>query len=74
MRCLIPLTAARSSSQYLAAATNYSLSEVLLPHLPHLSESPYLANYCDLPAAALAIISTVMVATGTKVRDRNGLL
>ncbi|XP_064095640.1 cationic amino acid transporter 4-like [Macrobrachium nipponense] len=62
---LLSAIAARSSSQYLSAATNYSLSEVLLPHL---YESPYLASYCDVPAAGLALLCTVMVAMGTKVR------
>ncbi|XP_066946409.1 methylthioribose transporter-like [Macrobrachium rosenbergii] len=61
---LLSAIAARSSSQYLSVATNYSLSEALLPHL---YESPYLASYCDLPAAGLALLSTVMVAMGTKL-------
>ncbi|KAK7081320.1 hypothetical protein SK128_018778, partial [Halocaridina rubra] len=64
---LMSAIAARGSSQYLASASNYSFSDTILPHLIRVEDSQYLASYCDIPAAGLTIISTIMVTVGTKV-------
>ncbi|XP_071535454.1 cationic amino acid transporter 3-like isoform X2 [Panulirus ornatus] len=61
------ITAARSSSEYLSAATNHSVSAALHARLPLLQESRYLAPHPDLLAAALVLLTTFMVVAGTKL-------
>ncbi|XP_047482896.1 cationic amino acid transporter 2-like [Penaeus chinensis] len=61
---LVPAIAARSSSEYLDAATNHTLSRLLTFPLP---EYRYLAPHCDLFAATLLVLSTLMIVAGTKV-------
>ncbi|XP_071535009.1 cationic amino acid transporter 3-like isoform X1 [Panulirus ornatus] len=70
---LMTAIAARSSSEYLSAATNHSVSAALHARLPLLQESRYLAPHPDLLAAALVLLTTFMVVAGTKLVCQVGI-
>ncbi|KAK8731469.1 hypothetical protein OTU49_007615, partial [Cherax quadricarinatus] len=64
---LIPAIAARGSSEYVGLVTERWMSEALHVRLPLSQECRYLAPQPDLVAAALLILSTLMVLAGTKL-------